>query len=241
MNTKNPWLDIDWNQKIIAAKDDMETVKDLVQKGIVDAAIPPEPFSGCLDSKVVCLNLNPGERDSNFKDLEAMKKLTEATLNHTIQNSMWLSGKLGTKGTNEHKGCEWWEKRTAMLCETLEIKPDKLKIFVLEYFPYHTKSAFSFPPLASDSYRNYLLDKAMKEQKLIIIMRGARLWGGIKAMTADGITLGDKLSKYENLLILHNQQGAYLTPCNLRKAEEFDLKPQPQPNKCWNELIAKLK
>lgn len=251
MNTENPWLNISWENTIAEcdkkAIEEFNKGKDSELK--VDTELLPEPFTGDIETcKVVILNLNPGISDGDelFKGNQQLLDLTQKTLKHQLGHSMWFDEIRDSNG-ELHPGCKWWKSRTKTLRQKLGGENSRnddgkyLKMFVLEFFPYHTRNASEFPELASDKYRNYLLNKAMEAGKLIVIMRGARLWGGIDAMTADGKTLGDKLSEYGNLLILRNKQGAYLTPHNLRKAEKFDLKPLPQSNQCWNELLARLK
>ena len=209
---ENPWADINWENTI--AEGDAAAINEFNskiedEKLMVDTELLPEPFTGDLKTaKVVCLNLNPGisDEDKLFKGNTRLLELTQKTLRHQLGYSMWFDEI--KEGEIEHPGCKWWRSHTKMLREKLaggngkeSLDGKKLKMFVLEFFPYHTKSATEFPPLESDDYRNYLLDRAIDNNKLIVIMRGRDRWFKIDAIVKDTdgnpIELGKKLQQYE--------------------------------------------
>ena len=124
-----------------------------------------------------------------------------------------------------HSGSIYWQDLTEQLRKA--VGSDMLNIFDLEFFPYHSKSAFSFPLLPSDEYRNYLLCQAMKDGKLIVIMRGASKWFGIEDKGVCGNPLGQMLRNYPNKIILKNLRNPTLSPNNMSSSD-------------WSKLVAAL-
>lgn len=226
----NPWLYINWKNTIASCDAAVITPAYCSLKGI-DIQNLPEPFSGNIKSNVVCLNLNPGwgESDKCFYGDPSFLKLTQNTLKHKGTDYLWDTPFMCKNG-KIHGGYNWWQERTkALRCQ---LCPKPLDFFVLEFFPYHTKNAFSFPShLPSNEYRNWLLYQAMKDNKLIVVLRGRDRWFRIKDKCCDGQPLGEKLCDYEKagrVIIHQNPQSVYLTEKNFK------------PND-WEKLIAVLK
>lgn len=218
---ENPWKNITWHQLYADCDEEIFNSTKFSDKIQIDTL--PEPFAGNVNSNVICLNGNPGRTDSNFteknKDNDTRNdKNTVITkeykhlfynelkenLNLRYEEFFWLSEKIAS---TEHDGIGWWQKMTKSLQKELGHKP---QLFVLEFFPYHSSKMFAFPSLPSDEFRNYLLRKAMDENKLIVIMRAQNKWEGIKENS-----LGEDLKNYENKIILHNPQRVYLTKNNM--------------------------
>jgi hypothetical protein len=107
-----------------------------------------------------------------------------------------------------HVGDVWqWEMWKQL---RKELKGRNPNVFSIEYFPYHSNSGFAFPEwLPSYKYRNWLIQKAMEEHKLIIIMRNEKSWYDIKF---DGEW--NSLKDYPNKIFLRNKQRIWLTPGN---------------------------
>ncbi|QFQ12423.1 hypothetical protein C7Y71_004995 [Pseudoprevotella muciniphila] len=171
----NPWTKITWNNTI--ADCDKNTITTFTQNNpnILDTSDLPEPYSGSfINSDVICLNLNPGGtvNATDFKQSQYLQ-LRQETLLHKTDDFMWFKDIKDING-NLHAGCIWWRERTKELCT--ELNTQNLNIFVLEYFPYHSKQSFNYPELPSDAYRDYLLFQALIQGKLLVIMRGKRYW-----------------------------------------------------------------
>lgn len=203
----NPWTAVNWQQPY--AECDKEVLMNPLYKNKLQIqGTLPEPYSGDIRSNVVCLNGNPGNMDTNCDNPNVFLNETQNTLSHSTDHFIWLSNILGN--TN-HSGCGWWKRMTKMLRMVLD--NDMPKLFVLEFFPYHSKKMFNFPVLPSDSYRNFLLDKAIEEEKLIVIMRAESRWYSIKEYG-----LGTRLKEYKNLIVLRNPRRVYLTKNNMGDA-----------------------
>lgn len=223
----NPWLGVNWKQTVAPCDASIITPSYCHAKKI-DIQNLPEPFSGYFDSKVVCLNLNPGcgECDACFYGDPTLLKLTQNTLKHNTVDCLWDTPLMCKHGLM-HDGYVWSQNRTKEL--RCSVCPNPLELFYLEFFPYHTKKAFAYPKnLPSNEYRNWLLCQAMKNNKLIVLLRGRKQWFGIKDKCCDGQPLGEKLENYENLIIHKNPRNVYLTEIN------FD-------SDGWKKLINALK
>lgn len=175
----------------------------------------PEPYSGDVDSPVYCLNMNPGEADSLYKNDPYFLKLTRLTLKHLLRGSMWGKDFLGAYEKYEkyvdgrmvcktHLGCKWYSEKTNNLKSV--VGEEKIHLFMIDYFPYHSKGGFVFPSwLPSYEYTNYLIDEAMNKGKFIVIMRQKDRW----------IQRIPKLVNYKRLAYLECGQGAFLSQNNV--------------------------
>ncbi len=168
----------------------------------------PDPFCGNPWSKVYCLNMNPGRPDPSFSDKEADKNAAIKNLRLEQDSCLWAEN-IKNKEGKQHDGVGWIAKRTKELEKILGQHPD---IFFVEYFPYHSSKGFKFPKhLPSYDFTDALIKRAMKEEKLIIIMRGKKEW-------LDRIK---DLEKHHNLYFLNCAQGGYLTINNIVRKENI--------------------
>ena len=213
----------------------------------------PEPYCGDPDANVYCLNMNPGEPDSLF-DNTLVNNLyfqrAKDNLQHKVSSAFWTEGLVMSKSIiysapilfeylldkktrpvySIHEGAKWQREKTKELRVWLNGRNPN--IFFLEYFPYHSKFGFDFPDfLPSYEYRNALLEFAMNEEKIIIIMRKEKKWYDIQDRTFGDI--GNRLKDYKKKIILKYGQGGWLTRNNMTL---------PIPNsRCdcltWNDII----
>ena len=108
-----------------------------------------------------------------------------------------------------HVGDVWQRIAWKKLRESLNRDP---RLFIIEFFPYHSTSGFAFPKdLPSNAYRNELIKQAIDKEKLIIIMRQANKWYNIKEDD-----LGEKLKNYPNKISLSCKGRIWLTPGNFK-------------------------
>lgn len=215
----------------------------------------PSPFSGDPDANVYCLNMNPGIPDPQFDTWPLTpNKYTSQALNnlkHNVQDTFWADGLvkdqqgkitvdnilfeklLGDKNAANafiHDGARWQREKTNELRK--ELNGRNPNIFFLEYFPYHSKHGFDFPEdLPSYKYRNSLLEFAMNEEKIIIIMRKEKLWNNISDRN-----LGYRLTRYKKKIILKYGQGGWLTRNNMTQA----IHDYRCEGLAWNDIISVL-
>ena len=162
----------------------------------------PDPFCGSPDSKVYCLNKNPGKPDPCFKGETAFENATLDNMQLKAATCFWAE-KFPNKCGKLHDGVTWLKKRTMQLESILGRHPN---IFFIEYFPYHSTNGFSFPKdLPSYAFTNELIIQAMSQNKLIILMREKKNW----------LNRIKDLDKYPLLVYLKENRGGYLTTRNL--------------------------
>lgn len=196
---ENPWLNISWGDSIADIDKEYLTKFSCFEK--IQENTLPEPYTGDVNSNVYCLNLNPGSAcvcdDSEPQLKKNFEEYTQLTLRHDIDENMWFR----LKGT---AGYDWWQQMTKDLCENP-------RMFVIEYFPYHTVKGTYFPrKLPSYEYSNELIRQAMKKKKYIIIMRHRKEW--LQRISG--------LEKYERLVCLNNPQNPCLTKKNIEPSEK---------------------
>ena len=168
----------------------------------LDFSCLPDPFCGDPESKVYCLNKNPGKPDKCFIGDNDFEKATKDNLELKQQSCFWAES-IPNKCGKVHDGVEWLTKRTRELETILGRHPN---IFFVEYFPYHSSSGFDFPcHLPSYTFTDELILQAMKDGKMIIIMREKRNW--LKRIPG--------LENYKNLYTLKYAQSGYLTLNNV--------------------------
>ena len=211
LSIENPWLKIVKDDCIIAECDKnafpnnqsaaqyAEVVNNKKKSKIeLTFSCLPDPFCGNPQSKVYCLNINPGKPDPCFSDEEAYKDATIKNLRLEQDSCFWAEN-IKNKCGKSHDGIEWLKRRTMQLKKILDRHPN---IFFIEYFPYHSSKRFNFPKhLPSYDFSDALIKEAMKDGKLIIIMREKKGW-------LDRI---DGLKDYKNLYCLKYPQGGYLS------------------------------
>jgi hypothetical protein len=207
----NPWLNISWNNTIA----DIDKPYIIQKYGSIEAfekkydsvglnfhQCLPDPYSGNIKSKVYCLNKNPGEPDKCFIHNADFEKSTRENLELKKTTCFWAED-IKNKCGKVHDGIGWLKKRTRKLETILNRRPN---IFFVEFFPYHSSIGFDFPSnLPSYRFTDELIAQAMKEEKMIIIMREKGNW--IKRVP--------DLVSYSNLFCLKCAQGGYLTLNNI--------------------------
>lgn len=246
----NPWVDISWSQ-LIAPCDKDYLLKEFGSLDDNSVNLPktielsfkafPEPFSGDVNSKVYCLDMNPGKPDDGFNPLfersdsaRVFEQQVQLILSHKstrhFYTGLLFNGKsifdnlakwekqldlvfssrsalnsfkvINTRDNilpRPHAGAVWQREIWNPLRKLLGRDPH---VFFVEFFPYHSAKGFKFPEhLPSYEYRNYLIRKAMLENKLIIIMRSEVLW--YKAIP--------ELEYYPNKLLLKTKQRVWLS------------------------------
>ena len=162
----------------------------------------PEPFSGSPNSKVFCLNKNPGRPDPCFRHESAFDNATLLNLQLKSLTCFWVET-IPNKCGKLHDGVQWLAKRTRELETILGRHPN---IFFVEYFPYHSTQGFPFTNnLPSYDFSNKLVEQAMHDNKMIIIMRERANW--LKRIPA--------LVGYKYLVYLKSSQSGYLSLGNL--------------------------
>lgn len=209
---ENPWLNISWENGIAEIDKEYLTKFSCFEK--IQKNTLPEPYTGDVKSNVYCLNLNLGDAcvcdDSEPQIKKDFEEYTQKTLRHEINYNMWFRLK-------DTAGYDWWQQKTKELREYK--KGQYPRMFVIEYFPYHSVKGFRFPrKLPSYEYSNQLIRQAMAENKYIVIMRHRKEW--LQRISG--------LEEYERLAYLNSPENPCLTKNNF--------KPSPRVNFNYEEL-----
>ena len=262
---QNPWLNISWNNTIadcdkkhivkIGKKDFVFgssqyvaeiNKKDKTSKRPIALTFDclPDPFCGDPNSKVYCLNMNPGKPDKVFcqgndhqdKYLDYARDM----LNHKVKEPGLLNCK--EKGIiydpNSYEGilndiCNDKDKKEKLRNEEYDIRPHggaiwqrdmrraligaighDPNIFDIEYFPYHSTSGFKFPTDLPSYQYRNYLIKKAMDDHKLIIIMRMRDEWYKIEENDYNNGLGPRLKRYQNKVFLKNPQRVWLTPGN---------------------------
>jgi hypothetical protein len=142
----------------------------------------PEPFIGDLRSaRLVLLNLNPGDSDDDRKAHcdDAFKGAMLHNLRCELQEYPFYSLNPSFSWTGAGK---WWRPRTLelQLAAGLDVATFAKRLFVIEWFPYHSRKSALRPKLLCESQKySFQLAKEMLDKKLVVRMRAKKHWVGV--------------------------------------------------------------
>lgn len=214
MSVTNPWLSLPISKPLIAPCDTAIINRLLSRnKTVLFPDLYPEPYMGDPDARVYLLNGNPGYSDTDncfsFPS-SVMHSIMPDVYSHRIRSFIWNDYQNPvqticprTGRTIVHPGHEYWQKKLKRLTQEIGHNP---KIFVLEFFPYHSRSFLPFmkKPLYSFDYTKDLIENAIGLNKLFFVLRHESEWlAAIPNL------------KTANLFTLKSKIGAYLTPGNM--------------------------
>ncbi|MDP1811736.1 MAG: hypothetical protein Q8K66_10080 [Sediminibacterium sp.] len=208
----NPWEQILNKRSHFVLDSDNATIEKFNQKVAFDYHIHtdllPEPYIGDpLKADIFLLALNPGYAGSEQEYLRQNPALFQALLNNLIHKNIDYPLFYLEERFNDSPGARWWDRILKPILN--EVSNNKLllahKICELQYFPYHSKSYKSINEiLSSQNYTFDLLRSAIKNNKMIIILRSERLWvDAIPELSGNYC----KLNSYQNVIISENNLG----------------------------------
>lgn len=255
---ENPWVNLPDTNGNYIAKGDEKILKDCNnairnnKNYKFHPEILPEPFWGDIkNANVYILSGNPGlgDDEKDFNNNDTFKNATLYNISLDKPKIVWLDQECKKEIFNgkPHPGFEYWEKRTRVLREAIanlsncHIEGVKLNICIIEYFPYHSKKISSKmktegPKLPSSKFVDYYIEKAIQEEKWIVIARCKNDW----THRINGHWMGCKLENYKNsgnVLITHSQQ-MYLTPRNLVNKDELkNYEKCPENAPTWRKFV----
>lgn len=210
LSTDNPWLKVakQKNPPYLAECDQDIKLADFYS---LHVELLPQPYFGNVESaKVVCLLLNPGcSRTEDNVELDCGKlqqalrdNLNPATsrLVHLDEEFDWTSGG------------RWVRQKIFDPLSRHGVTRDDLNrnFAIVEYFPYHSR-AFNIKlnePLESQRYGFELVRQAIRNDAIILLMRGGELWR--KAVP--------ELKNYQksgNCIVPHSTRNVILSEKNL--------------------------
>jgi hypothetical protein len=177
MASNNPWIYLPPTAPYILSED-LEVIQN--HKNFLGLRLDtlPEPLVGGLNNaRIVFLALNPGFTDSDVNVNMKLDRFIQGCRNN-LQDPFNSDFYYFTGGLEETGGYKWWSSRLKPLIQQ-GITEDTLKkrIMMIEYFPYHSvnyKHIGRFTPSQHFSFE--LVKEAIKQNKVIVIMRSKSLW-----------------------------------------------------------------
>lgn len=183
----------------------------------IQTELYPEPFLGKPNVNVILLNLNPGFSDDDAEFHQRNDYFIEQARKNLTHQSDYGFYLLDPR-INKSPGYNWWSKRLRTLIEACGQKNVAQNIFCIEFFPYHSTNFKKIETLESQKYSFQLINKAIKRNAIVILMRGRRPW--IKSVP--------HLETYGRCFLLKNPRCAYITEQNL-------------PNGVFNFIVKEIK
>jgi hypothetical protein len=224
---ENPWGGInldnpDGNYVLNDDKQLIDTNNDILgndqsDDGFIDLSYFPEPFIGNKNARIYFLLANPG-RASNDDPAAQLNVEQKKILRNSIQRNLEHQSKemdypfyilnpafTGTSGYN------WWKRCLDPLISSLEIDDQIIgnNFFNVELYGYHSFRINNYllrnNKLSSLKYTRALVDKAIDDQKLVLIGRSVRNW----------FYLVPRLSNYQNCFFVANERKMILSEMTL--------------------------
>lgn len=206
--TINPWLKLPKSSPYILPEDLKRISKYKITPENLGWQLEflPVPYLGNFKkAQIVLLCLNPGYD----KILDQLAHKDKSYYQENLR-SLNFASKIPfyclNPGFDYSGGYKWWVRLLKQLIEKYSLKLLSEKLMCLQYLPYHSKT-FKNPPclLPSQNYTFCLLKKAIKEQKVIVIMRSKKLW----------FSTVPELKTYD-FIELKNYRMPYLTRGNIK-------------------------
>ncbi len=211
----NPWLEVakQKNPPYLAKCDWDIKLADFYSLRV---ELLPQPYIGkVLSAKVICLLLNPGcgETEENVElDCQEFQQALRDNLDPAKSRLVHLDNQFDW--TN---GGKWLRQKIVNPLASHGVTRDDLdrNFAIIEYFPYHSKSAnFNLSdPLESQRYGFELVRQAIRNNAIILIMRSEKLWFEAVPELASYRQTG-------NCILAHSSRNAILSEANLG-AENF--------------------
>lgn len=166
----------------------------------------PVPYSGKLNASILILLLNPGYSknvdEKFYKDKTAYSSAI-AKLSFKDKYPFYLDDHFH----KQKGGPSWWYKVFKNLLEEENINQKSIQshFWVMEFFPYHSKSYKLFPfTLSSQNYNFYLLRRFIKDNskgRIVLIARGEANW----------FTAVPELKNFDNCFTTKNPRRTSIT------------------------------
>ncbi len=163
---QNPWLSLPSAAPFVLEMD--RPVIDLSNRlfeNAVQTHILPVPFLGNRDAPVVWVLLNPGFAgdEAEYHDLcqpHDMRNLRHESDLYLLDESMGAT-----------PGGRWHRKKLNALIRDVGLERVRRGIFMIEFFPYHSRHGANLPLVPSQAYTLALIEAAIKRRALLILGR----------------------------------------------------------------------
>lgn len=168
----------------------------------------PSPYVGNRNAPVVLLNINPGYAPE-YAEAKVIRMFQQAARNNLLHLPVeYPFYPLDSSLASSASGYCWWIKILGPLMERarMPLHEFSVKIFCIEYFPYHSRRyGWTGKRLPSQDYSFTLLRRLLKRKAVIVIMRGAKYWE----------TAVPELKSYELVYKVKNWRRPFISEGNL--------------------------
>jgi len=204
---KNPWKELIIKKKTFLIKD--KNSLDKMKERVFFKRLLPEPYIGNPEAPIVILNLNPGysETDFDFYKIKKIRSLWKKNITHKNTQSYFPFYFLDPSIRVYNGGPSYWRRIFRKIIEDTNLNLVAKNIFCVEYFPYHSKVYKKSFHVHSQEYSFFLVEKAIKNKALIVILRSEKLW----------YERVPKLKKYNKIIRLRNNRNVILSKNNIQK------------------------
>jgi len=212
---KNPWLNLKKINNEYIAECDKPCLSCLRHKFKGDYKLKfgpiPGPYTGDPKKSVVyVLALNPGyTAGKDERSCAKNKNIYIKNLKHLNKECPFIPFNTKFSGTG---GQLWWEKKLGPIITKTSKETVSKFVFNAEYFPYYSKKYKSMKILPSQEYTFSLVRKAIKDNKIIILMRSKKIW--YKAVP--------ELKKYKYTYTLNSPQNPVISSKNIGGESKFN-------------------
>ena len=184
----NPWHEITPDNKILSRDREAVQIHNKKYSHLEEKRISlvdyPEPFIGNPNAKIYILLANPGRSsESEKKHSSELKKraLESYIINNLRHNKLeYPFYLLDPKFREWHKGSEWWGKALKGLIEISSYEKIAQEVISVELYGYHStrfeKGICDKLVSLSSLYSYGLVEKAIKENKIILLPRAVGEW-----------------------------------------------------------------
>lgn len=174
----------------------------------IQTDLPPEPYVGNPHSAdIFLLALNPGYKGDEQTYLTGNPEMKQALLDNLTHQILDYPLFFLNEKFLASPGAGWWFRILKAVIK--EIGDDKIllsqKICELQLFPYHSeKYKHIGSVVSSQEYTFYLLRRALRNNKLVILLRSERLWlSAVPELTGKYI----RLNNYRNVVLSQNNMA----------------------------------
>ncbi|MDR1963522.1 MAG: hypothetical protein LBQ50_07065 [Planctomycetaceae bacterium] len=184
-NTGNIWTKLPWEQPFVLPED-KDIIDDVNQNLSPEhrfhLELLPEPYYGNPDAPIILLNANPGYSPCDEKDesqpefKQALNSLYEKQRLNLLHEKQDYPFCLVNPAFSNTSGGDYWRRHLKELIQKFGDMTVAESVFLIEYYPYHSICAGKMPPIPSQQYSFDLLQKAIKRNATIIIIRKEKEW-----------------------------------------------------------------
>jgi hypothetical protein len=214
----NPWIKVSEAAPYVLPED-QEVLERLGRMADFEFDVLPEPFLGCVEkAKLLLLNLNPGFHDEDLPT-HARSDFSNALRKNLRQEPTRYPFYLLDPEFSDTPGYAWWNGKLRELVERCGRDQISQNVACIEFFAYHSRRWRGLAkPIPSQSYAVQLVQGAMEEKKLILLMRASRKW-------FDAVS---GLESYPRLLKLKNPQNVSVSNNNVADGKFEELVQEVQ-------------